>query len=192
MFKNYWIIAVRSLQRNRSYTIINFMGLTVGMAACLLLFLLVRYETSFDTFHTKKDRIYRVITVNRGPQGEGRQSGVPYALAGALKSAGYAQLEQVAPSYMAGGMRTWDSPKKPLLPSTSLQIVSAGAGRPRCGRICCVIPVWKVSAIAIRPRRIIRHGITISGTTIDRPRRVFLPACVSRIPAISGSITCPW
>lgn len=100
MFKNYWIIAVRSLQRNRSYTIINFLGLTVGMAACLLLFLLVRYETSFDTFHTKKDRIYRVITVNRGPQGEQRQSGVPYPLAGALKSAGYAQLEQVAPSYL--------------------------------------------------------------------------------------------
>jgi putative ABC transport system permease protein len=102
MFKNYWITAVRSLQRNKSYTLINFLGLTVGMAACLLLFLLVRYETSFDTFHTKKDRIYRVITVNRGPQGEQRQSGVPYPLAGALKS-GYPQLEQVAPSYLDWG-----------------------------------------------------------------------------------------
>jgi len=102
MFKNYWVTAVRSLQRNKSYTLINFLGLTVGMAACLLLFLLVRYETSFDTFHTKKDRIYRVITVNRGPQGEGRQSGVAYPLAGALKT-GYSQLEQVAPSYMEFG-----------------------------------------------------------------------------------------
>jgi putative ABC transport system permease protein len=102
MFKNYWIIAVRSLQRNKSYTLINFLGLTVGMAACLLLFLLVRYQTSFDTFHTKKDRIYRVISVNRGPQGENRMSGVPYPLAGALKS-GYPQLEQVAPSYLDWG-----------------------------------------------------------------------------------------
>ena len=32
MIKNYWIIAVRSLQRNKSYTLINFLGLTVGMA----------------------------------------------------------------------------------------------------------------------------------------------------------------
>ena len=102
MLKNYWITALRSLQRNKSYTLINFLGLTVGMAACLLLFLLVRYETSFDTFHTKKDRIYRVISVNRGPEGENRMSGVPYPLAGALKS-GYPQLEQVAPSYLDWG-----------------------------------------------------------------------------------------
>ena len=102
MFKNYWVIAVRSLQRNKSYTIINFLGLTIGMAACLLLFLLVRYETSFDTFHTKKDRIYRVISVNRGPKGEERIGCTPYPLAGALQT-GFSQLEQVAPSYMNWG-----------------------------------------------------------------------------------------
>jgi putative ABC transport system permease protein len=99
MFKNYWTIAVRSLQRNKGYTLINFLGLTVGMAACLLLFLLVRYETSFDAFHTKKDRIYRVVTVNRGPQGESAVGAVTFPLAGALKSA-YPQLEQVAPTYL--------------------------------------------------------------------------------------------
>ena len=99
MIKNYWTIAVRSLQRNKSYTLINFLGLTVGMAACLLLFLLVRYETSFDAFHTKKDRIYRVVTVNRGPQGEHRLSAVTFPLADALKSA-YPQLEAVVPTYL--------------------------------------------------------------------------------------------
>jgi putative ABC transport system permease protein len=99
MFKNYWTIAVRSLQRNKSYTLINFLGLTVGMAASLLLFLLVRYETSFDAFHTKKDRIYRVVTVNRGDQGESRLSAVTFPLAGALKAA-YPQLEQVVPTYL--------------------------------------------------------------------------------------------
>ena len=99
MFKNYWTIAVRSLQRNKSYSLINFLGLTVGMAACLLLFLLVRYETSFDAFHTKKDRIYRVVTVNRGAQGEHRLSAVTFPLASALKSA-YPQLEQVVPTYL--------------------------------------------------------------------------------------------
>ncbi len=99
MFRNYWTIALRSLQRNKGYTLINFLGLTVGMAACLLLFLLVRYETSFDAFHTRKDRIYRVVTVNRGPQGEHRLSAVTFPLAGALKSA-YPQLEQVVPTYL--------------------------------------------------------------------------------------------
>jgi putative ABC transport system permease protein len=99
MFKNYWTIAVRSLQRNKGYTLINFLGLTVGMAACLLLFLLVRYETSFDAFHTKGDRIYRVVTVDRGPQGEHRLGEVTFPLADALKSA-YPQLEQVFPTYL--------------------------------------------------------------------------------------------
>jgi hypothetical protein len=75
MFKNYWVIAVRSLLRNRSYTIINFLGLTVGMVASLLLFLLIRYETSFDSFHTKRDRIYRVISVNHDPNGSSGTAG---------------------------------------------------------------------------------------------------------------------
>ena len=99
MFKNYWTIAVRSLQRNKGYTLINFLGLTVGMAACLLLFLLVRYETSFDAFHTKKDRIYRVVNIDRGPQGEHRLGEVTFPLADALRSA-YPQLEQVFPTYL--------------------------------------------------------------------------------------------
>jgi putative ABC transport system permease protein len=98
MFKNYWVIAVRSLRRNQSYTIINFLGLTVGMAACLLLFLLVRYETSFDTFHSKKDRIYRVISVNHDPKGEWRAAAVPYALPAAV-AAGIPQATLVAPTY---------------------------------------------------------------------------------------------
>src|ERR1700743_2996310 len=102
MLKNYWVIAVRSLRRNKSYTIINFLGLTVGMVACLLLFLLVRYETSFDSFHSKKDRIYRVISINRGGKGEERMGAVPYPLAGALAS-GFPQVEAVAPTSMDWG-----------------------------------------------------------------------------------------
>ena len=74
------------------------MGLTVGMVACLLLFLLVRYETSFDTFHSKKDRIYRVISVNHDPKGEWRTAAVPYALPAAV-AAGIPQATLVAPTY---------------------------------------------------------------------------------------------
>src|ERR1700744_6139367 len=104
MLKNFWVIAVRSFRRNKSYTIINFLGLTVGMVACLLLFLLVRYETSFDAFHSKKDRIYRVITVNHNPNGDWRNGAAPFPLAEALK-AGLPQLEAVTPTLMDGGVR---------------------------------------------------------------------------------------
>jgi putative ABC transport system permease protein len=102
MLKNYWLIAVRSLRRNKSYTLINFLGLTMGMTASLLLFLLIRYETSFDGFHKNKDRIYRVITVNHTTNGDQRLSAAPFPLANALAS-GFPQLETVAPTSMDWG-----------------------------------------------------------------------------------------
>ncbi len=60
MFKNYFKTAFRNLKRNKSYAIINVLGLTVGVAASLLIFLVIQYETSFDNFHKKKNSIYRV------------------------------------------------------------------------------------------------------------------------------------
>ena len=62
MLKNYFKTAFRSLVRNRNYTIINISGLAVGIAVCLIIFLIIQYQTSFDSFHSKKDRIYRVLT----------------------------------------------------------------------------------------------------------------------------------
>ena len=61
MLKNYFKIAFRSLWRHRVFSIINIMGLAVGMTACFLIFLYVRFETSYDNFHSKADRIYRVV-----------------------------------------------------------------------------------------------------------------------------------
>ncbi len=57
MFKNYFKTAWQNLRSNKSYVIINTIGLAVGIAACLLVFLLIQYETSFDNFHKNKDRI---------------------------------------------------------------------------------------------------------------------------------------
>lgn len=61
MFKNYLIIAFRNLQRNKLFSIINVMGLALGMAATLLITEYLVYELSFDNFHTQKENIYRVI-----------------------------------------------------------------------------------------------------------------------------------
>lgn len=63
MLYNYIKIAWRNLIRDRTYSFINIAGLTIGLSACLLLVLFARYELSFDTFHEKSDRIYRMTSV---------------------------------------------------------------------------------------------------------------------------------
>ena len=67
MFKTYFLVALRVLQRNKAFSFLNILGLAVGVAASLLIFLVIRHEKSYDDYHSKKDRIYRVVTtmVNR-------------------------------------------------------------------------------------------------------------------------------
>ncbi len=60
MFKNQIAIALRHMSRHRGYTAINVLGLAVGMVCAILIFLYVRYELSYDRYHEKSDRIYRV------------------------------------------------------------------------------------------------------------------------------------
>jgi len=63
MLKNYLKTAFRSLWRNKRYALLNITGLTLGITVCLVIYVIIQYEQSFDRFHTKKDRIYRVLTV---------------------------------------------------------------------------------------------------------------------------------
>ena len=60
MFKNYLKVAWRSLIKNKTYSIINVGGLAIGITACLLILQYVSFETSYEDFHAKKDRIYRL------------------------------------------------------------------------------------------------------------------------------------
>ncbi|NLR66251.1 FtsX-like permease family protein [Chitinophaga varians] len=62
MLINYFKTAFRSLRRNRVYTAVNILGLSAGIAICLVIFVIIRFETGFDRFHTKQDRVYRVMT----------------------------------------------------------------------------------------------------------------------------------
>ena len=64
MYKNYLKIALRNLKRNKIYSILNILGLSVGIIVCILIFLYVQDEISFDKFYTQADQIYRII--NRG------------------------------------------------------------------------------------------------------------------------------
>ena len=67
MFKNYLKTAWRNLLKHKVFSFINIMGLTVGMAACFLIFLYVSFELSYDSFHSKADRIYRVVADIKTP-----------------------------------------------------------------------------------------------------------------------------
>ncbi len=95
MIKNYFKTAFRNLLRNKTYAAINITGLAVGIAACLLIFLVIQYETSFDTFHKKKDNIYRVVSEFKSPDGTHHSSGVPFPVAEALRI-DFPQLKKVA------------------------------------------------------------------------------------------------
>jgi putative ABC transport system permease protein len=64
MFKNFIKITFRNLIRFRLYSIINLSGLSIGLLCCLLIFLYVQYELSFDTYHNNYKKIYRILTID--------------------------------------------------------------------------------------------------------------------------------
>lgn len=61
MFKNYLKIALRNLIKNKSHTFINVGGLTLGVLCALVIFLVIQYDLSFDTWHKDGDRVYRIV-----------------------------------------------------------------------------------------------------------------------------------
>lgn len=85
MLKNYLKIALRNLWKHKVFSIINIMGLTVGMTACFLIFMYVRFELSYDSFNTKADRIYRVVTDLKTPSDLINTSGPAWAVAPNIK-----------------------------------------------------------------------------------------------------------
>src|SRR6516164_6803704 len=97
MIKNYFKTALRNLVRHRNYTIINMIGLAAGIAVCLVLFLVIMYEMSFDDYHKRKDRIYRVLTEYHHTDAPDifYGKGVPQPLPAGLR-ANFPQIEKVA------------------------------------------------------------------------------------------------
>ena len=86
MLKNYLKVAARNLARYKGYAFINIMGLAVGIAASVLIFLYIADELSFDRFHDNADRIYR-ITADWSNKGDSRihQLGTPHVLAKTIR-----------------------------------------------------------------------------------------------------------
>ncbi|MGH7494326.1 MAG: ABC transporter permease [bacterium] len=106
MLKNYLTTTLRKLSRQRSYTAINVFGLALGVTCSLMIFLLIKFELSFDTLHRKADRICRINTVFTRPEGVLYDTGTPYPMAAALRN-DFPELEKVAIAhYEAEGLVT--------------------------------------------------------------------------------------
>ena len=69
MLKNYFKIAWRNILRHKGYSFINVSGLTVGIAACLLIFVIIQYEISYDTFQPDFKNIYHIVTEQKDANG---------------------------------------------------------------------------------------------------------------------------
>ncbi len=85
MLRNYLKIAFRNLGRKKVYSFINITGLAVGIASCFLIFLYVRFETSYDQFHSKASRIYRVVGDIKSSADMLHWYNTPGPMAGAMK-----------------------------------------------------------------------------------------------------------
>ncbi len=110
MIKNYFTIAIRTLWKNKVFSVINILGLSIGISASLVIYLLVNYHLSFDKFEKDADRIYRV-TSNFIFSGEAyRNSGVTSPLPAAIKKE-LTGIDAVVP------FRTWSNEVKISVPS---------------------------------------------------------------------------
>ena len=82
MFRSYWTIAWRTLVRNKIYTLVNVAGLTLGICACLVIWVIVHYEFSFDRDHPDGNRIYRINSYEQFLKNEPERVTTAVVLAG--------------------------------------------------------------------------------------------------------------
>ncbi|GAB3729868.1 ABC transporter permease [Spirosoma lituiforme] len=87
MFSNYFKIALRTLWKHRTHTLINIVGLSVAFGTCVLLFLTATFELSYDAFHADADRIFRLNFLVSERDGSPEKSTImPYPISPALKA----------------------------------------------------------------------------------------------------------
>jgi len=86
MFRNFFISAVRSFLRNKSFSLINIIGLAIGISASLIIFLIVRHDFSFEKFQPEGERIYRVTGEFVFDGNTGYNSGAPIPMGNAIAS----------------------------------------------------------------------------------------------------------
>ena len=98
MIKNYFKIAFRSFWKHKLFTFINVIGLSIGISASLVIYLIVHYDFTFDKFHKDSERIYRVVSNFKFQGNESHSYGVTSPMGPAIKN-NVTGVEIVAPLY---------------------------------------------------------------------------------------------
>lgn len=94
MFGNHLKVILRNLNKHKAYSLINILGLSIGLASCLLIIIFIQEELSYDRFHSRAERIYRVgfeVTMGTGSKAIAT---TPHRLASHLKT-DFPELEKV-------------------------------------------------------------------------------------------------
>ena len=86
MIKNYVTITLRNLLRNGNYTVINMLGLSIGISCCMIIFLIISNDLNFDKFHSHYDRIYRIVLEGQTATGFEYGTTTPYPLTKAFRN----------------------------------------------------------------------------------------------------------
>ena len=103
MFRINLKIALRNFWKNKSYTLINILGLSIGMASCILIFIFIRFQLSFDEGYKNEDRIYRVVTDWKYNSYDDFSSGVPLPFTAAARNE-IAGIEKIGAIAKAGNV----------------------------------------------------------------------------------------
>lgn len=99
MLRNYFKIAFRNIWKNKAFSVINILGLSIGLSASFVIGAMVFYDLTFDNFHQDGDRIYRVTSSFEGASGVFHNTGVTVPLAQELKDLKMEEIETVAPFF---------------------------------------------------------------------------------------------
>ena len=126
MFQNFFKVAIRNLTRNKSFSLINILGLAIGMASAILIFLGIQYAAGADQFHTKLDRLYEVFS-NDTLNGTIRTLGsTPEIMAPELKK-DYPEIEAASrANWTRNLLSAAPAPSAPATPSAFPAFMSVG------------------------------------------------------------------
>lgn len=102
MLKNFFIVTFRNLWRHKFFSLINIVGLAIGISTSLVIFMVVSYEFSFDQFEPDKDRVYRIVLDMNRDGFESHSAAVPAPLAKVVKEE-VPRIEQAIPIFSFPG-----------------------------------------------------------------------------------------
>ena len=86
MLKNYFKTAIRNLRRNRAFAVINILGLVLGISGTVVIYRIITFEQSFDTYHSESEQVYRLNFVQEADGDRNRGVSVMHPLREALRT----------------------------------------------------------------------------------------------------------